>query len=188
MSNTSAQLSLMQRVARGDESAMRETVDTYGGLIWSLARRFTSTNAEAEDAVQDIFLDLWRRAERYDPSIGAEVTFVSVLARRRLIDAWRKSSRQVKPAELTEASAAPARPAGAPALDDEAAIAARCLDELPEQQQLVLRLSIGSGWTHDMIARQTGIPLGTVKTHIRRGLAEIREQVMGLASHREVKS
>jgi RNA polymerase sigma-70 factor (ECF subfamily) len=75
--------SLLQRVASGDMAAMQSCMDTYGGLMWSLARRFCPTATEAEDAVQEAFISVWENAQRYDPSKGAEVTFVAMIARRR---------------------------------------------------------------------------------------------------------
>ena len=76
----------LQRVADGDGDAIKICIDAYGSIVWSLARRMTTNNEEAEDAVQEIFIDLWKSAERFDPQQGSEVTFVAMIARRRLID------------------------------------------------------------------------------------------------------
>ena len=69
--------SLLERVAAGDEGAMASCVDRYANLIWSLARRFTSGGTEAEDAVQEIFIELWSSAARYDSSKASETTFIA---------------------------------------------------------------------------------------------------------------
>ena len=71
---------------------MQACMDRFGGLVWSLARRVTRSTAEADDAVQEIFVDLWRSASRFDPSIANETTFVAMIARRRLIDRGRRRS------------------------------------------------------------------------------------------------
>lgn len=156
--------------------AVRECLDRYGGLVWSLARRFLQDSAEAEDAVQEIFVDIWVNASRFDSARGSEKTFVTVLARRRLIDRRRRSQRQPDwqqlPDTLADASENSTRRTE---LHDEAALAAQALSELRTEQKQVLELAIYHGLTHERIARVTNMPLGTVKTHIRRGLLRVRE-------------
>src|SRR5215813_10857739 len=95
-----SELALLARVAGGDPGAVRDCLARYGGLVWSIARRFEG--GDAEDAVQEIFLDLWRSAARFDPQIASEPAFVAMIARRRLID--RRRTRQRRP--ITEAIAA----------------------------------------------------------------------------------
>ena len=82
-------------VAGGDAGAVRECLDAYGGLVWSLARRLSPGEAEAEDAVQEIFIELWSKAGRYDEGRASETTFVAMIARRRLIDRWRQRGRRL---------------------------------------------------------------------------------------------
>jgi RNA polymerase sigma-70 factor (ECF subfamily) len=167
---------LLQRIAAGDQAAVRDCLDRYGGLVWALARRFLGDSAEAEDAVQEVFVELWRGAGRFDPAQSAEATFVTMIARRRLIDRHRRGRRRPGPEPLTLDP--PARqPDAADRLEvqDEAGRAARALDQLRDDQRRVLRLAIYHGMSHDEIARATGLPLGTVKTHARRGLLRVRE-------------
>ena len=83
--------SLLNRVAAGEMAAMQECINQYGGLVWSLARRFSASAADAEDAVQEVFITLWKYASRFDESKGSETTFVSMIARRRLIDRLRRT-------------------------------------------------------------------------------------------------
>ena len=78
--------SVFERIARGDESALKECMDRYGGLVWSLARKWSETAADAEDASQEIFLELWKCADRFDRTAGTEPAFVTTIARRRLIE------------------------------------------------------------------------------------------------------
>ncbi len=84
--------SVLQRIAAGDSTAVRECIDRFGALVWSLARRLSRTAADAEDATQEIFLDIWRSAARFDASQGSEKVFVAMIARRRLIDRLRKTT------------------------------------------------------------------------------------------------
>lgn len=172
------ELSVLERIAAGEADAAKELLDRYGGLVWSLARRLSYTEAEAEDAAQEIFVDLWRSAPRFDPSVAGEATFIAMIARRRLIDRQRKRSREpgrsdVDMGVMGDERETPDRAA----VNEEAAIAQRAIEELPEDQRRVLRMSVIRGLSHEKIARATGLPLGTVKTHIRRGLIRVREEI-----------
>ncbi|MEZ6243011.1 MAG: sigma-70 family RNA polymerase sigma factor [Phycisphaerales bacterium] len=168
-------------MASGDANAVRECADQYGGLVWSLARRWSPTRADAEDAVQDVFVSVWRNAGRFDPTISQETTFIAMIARRRLIDRMRKAGRRPDEVALDEGSAqaradgrAGGSGVGAAEMGEDAARAEAAMRELSEEQQRVLRLSIVHGVSHEKIAASTGLPLGTVKTHIRRGLIKLR--------------
>ncbi|MFO0875026.1 MAG: sigma-70 family RNA polymerase sigma factor [Phycisphaerales bacterium] len=168
--------SVLLRVASGDASAVSECMDRFGGLVWSLARRYCNNVVEAEDAVQEIFIDIWKSAARFDESIASETVFVATIARRRLIDRFRKKSRRPESAIVSDIVEAPTTDADAPTeISEDARIASEALAELRPEQQRVLRLSIFHGASHEQIARSTGLPLGTVKTHARRGLIRIRE-------------
>ena len=170
--------STLRRIAEGDRAAVRECISRHGGLVWSLARRASPDPGEAEDAVQEIFLSLWTHAARFDPSVASETTFVAMIARRTLIDRRRKQARRPSPGPLPVDLSGEAMPP----LDrlehlDEANRAARALDALGDDQRRVLTLSIYQGLTYDQVARATGLPLGTVKTHARRGLINLRREL-----------
>jgi RNA polymerase sigma-70 factor (ECF subfamily) len=184
--------SVLHRVARGEPGAVDACIDRFGGLVWSLARKLCPDRAEAEDVVQEIFISVWKSADRYDASMGSEATFIATIARRRLIDRARKKKRSLGAAALDE-SFAVAESSGSAArgpgpIGDDAARAERALRQLSEDQQRVLRMSIMHGLSHEQIARATDMPLGTVKTHIRRGLIRVRkvleEQGVSAASGR----
>lgn len=166
--------SLLQRVAQGDNDAVRACISTYSGLVWSLARKFCSTNAEAEDVVQDIFISIWKSADRFDPTIASEPTFIAMIARRRLIDHTRRKGRKPAETDINEQASAPSPPSR-PELSDEANWAFQAFSTLNPEQQRVLRMAVFHGLSHEKIAESTDLPLGTVKTHIRRGLIKIRE-------------
>lgn len=169
---------LLPSIAAGDQRAVQEFIGRYGGLVWSLARRLSWNDSEAEDAVQEIFVDIWKSASRFDPGVASEVTFVAMIARRRLIDRRRRQTRQPDIGTINESMpAATERPESSAEVGEEAGIAMEALAQLSPEQQRVLRLSIFHGLSHDRIARATGLPLGTVKTHARRGLIRIREML-----------
>ena len=166
---------LLPRIAGGDRSAIRDCIARYGGLVWSLARR--AAQNDAEDAVQEIFVDLWKSAARFDPDLGNEVTFVATVARRRLIDRRRQRQRRPETESFGDAGEATAVSSSgvAPEMGAEAALAARALDQLRPEQRQVLILTACHGLSHEEVATSTGMPLGTVKAHARRGLIRVRE-------------
>lgn len=169
--------SMLLAVARGDSRAVRDCMDRYSGLVWSIARRMSPNETDAEDAVQEIFIDLWKSAHRFDPEKSAEKTFVVMIARRRLIDRLRRFKRLPEMDSIDHENAPDIGVNAHERMerDAEAQIAVDALEKLrPEQRQLV-ELSVLKGIPHAEIAATTGIPLGTVKSHIRRGLIALRE-------------
>lgn len=163
-------------VARGDREAVGRCIELYAPLIWTMARRMSMSAADAEDAVQEIFLDLWRYAKRFDPNVGSEKVFVSVLARRRLIDRARHMQRRLAVERPLEAGHfGHASHASAAEQDVEIAEARRILEQLPLPHQEAISLSLVEGLSHGEIATRLGWPLGTVKTVIRRGILRLKE-------------
>ncbi|MEZ5565900.1 MAG: sigma-70 family RNA polymerase sigma factor [Gammaproteobacteria bacterium] len=175
-----SQQSILQRIANGDAAAVQQCIDAYGNLIWSLARRFLRNSADAEDVVQEIFIDLWNSAGRFDATLASETTFVSTIARRRLIDRLRKNTRTPGMDSLDdEESGALDQPFVDPPMEQEAdaAVVERILTDMEPEHRQILSLSLYEGYSHREIAEQMNLPLGTVKTRIRRGLISIRDQL-----------
>ena len=167
---------ILKRIADGDQDAVQDCLKAYGGLVWSLARRMLRNTDEAEDAVQEIFVDLWKNAARFDPALASETTFVAMIARRRLIDKIRFSQRRISAYSLEDILS---EPVGSGDKEMQTLVegreAMKALDELRPEQRQVLHLSIVNGLSHQEISDATGMPLGTVKTHARRGLLQVRE-------------
>lgn len=170
--------SLIERIAGGDREAVTLCIDRYSGLVWSLARRFIANRADAEEAVQEVFLELWSNAKRFDPGKSCEATWISLIARRRLIDRARRERR----APDSEPLAAVEHLLSG---DGHAVIEAsaeservmKVIDSMAPEQRQVIRMSTWLGMTHRAIADQLDLPLGTVKSHLRRGLGRIRAQL-----------
>ena len=166
---------LLQQVAQGAERAMEHCVTKYGGLVWSIAQRYAKDRSSAEDIVQETFTDLWKSAGRYDPSVATESTFIGMLARRRAIDFARKESRQPVLEPLPDAESLPhVSPEPSAALRCESEDVRDALKQLPEETQQIFFLHFDEGMTHPEIVEKTGLPLGTVKTRLRRGLIDVR--------------
>jgi RNA polymerase sigma-70 factor, ECF subfamily len=178
---------ILQRIALGDRTAVQDCMNAYGGLVWSLARRILKNSEDAEDAVQEIFVDIWKNADKFDPMKASETTFVAMIARRRLIDRVRYSNRRVSTDSLEDVLTEPTDDSqGKMQLSMEAEEAAQALNALRPEQRQVLQLSIVQGLSHQEISDATGMPLGTVKTHARRGLLQARE-ILGLSGSEKKK-
>ncbi len=170
----------LSRVAAGDRVAMRECIERYSRLVWSLAVRLTPSRADAEDAVQDIFVSVWQNASRFDSSRASEATFITVIARRRLIDRMRRAGKAVGAGAVDfDADAMPAAEAPTLELTEEAKAARIAMGQLPPERRRVVAMSVVEGLTQEEIAAQTKMPLGTVKSHLRRGLLAVREALVG---------
>lgn len=173
-STTQHQGPILPRVARGEPEAMEQCISSYGGLVWSIARKYSRTHSDAEDLVQEIFTALWKSASRFDEATASETTFIGMLARRRSIDWLRKQGRRpdFEPLSPNEFEMSTSSPQAAAMIDH--GIVMSALERLPEETQQLFRFHFESGLSHSEIADQTGIPLGTVKTRLRTGLLELR--------------
>ena len=168
--------SILFSLAKEEVGAFEKLVDQYGNLIWSIARRYLSNQTEAEDAVQEVFIAIWKSAGRFDPNKASEITFVSMIARRRLIDHVRKIYRHKKLEPIDDC------------FDDDALqtksildqstdvkIISEAINQFAEEDKELLSLSIYQGYSHTEISKLMNIPLGTVKTKLRRNLIKLRE-------------
>jgi len=173
---------ILNRIAAGEAPAVDECLKKYGGLVWSLARRMLRNSDDAEDAVQEIFLDVWKNAGKFDESQSSETTFIAMIARRRLIDRIRFTSRRITTDGLDDVMVEPMDRADRKMQTTlEANDAVKAMNTLRPEQREVLQLSIVQGMSHQEISDRTGMPLGTVKTHARRGILQARE-FLGLGS------
>ncbi|MEM9696693.1 MAG: sigma-70 family RNA polymerase sigma factor [Myxococcota bacterium] len=162
---------LLERIAAGDQPAVQLCVERYGDLVWSIALRLLRDRNEAEDVVQETFVDLWRSAGRFDPAVASEATFVAMVTRRRVYDRLRRRGRRPDEDGSIELDRFPSRTGAERA---EARLAARALDQLDEKERHIILLSLHEGMSHSEIATRLSLPLGTVKTRARRGLIRLR--------------
>lgn len=170
---------LLHAVARGDEAALARLYDDYRVILFGLLVRILNSREEAEDILQDVFIQVWRRAKDFDENRGKPFTWLVTLTRSRAIDRLR----QLGARQRLAASAAQDQPEEASdALTDtiksgQKEIVQRALAELPEDQKQTLVLAYYEGLTQSEIASKLGAPLGTVKTRMRSGLAKLRTRL-----------
>lgn len=171
---------LADQMARGDKNALARLYDLLARPLYSLALRITSDPSEAQDVVQDVFLQLWNKAADYQPARGSYFSWAATLTRNRALDRIRMRKRR---GEIIQESAADIAPADDRDLDasdalwlrEKAGAVRAALRELPAEQRQAIELAFFGGYTQQQIAEQLGDPLGTVKARIRRGLLRLRE-------------
>lgn len=167
---------LVQRAAGGDRRALAELYELHGGRAYALALRILHAPHDAEEIVQETFLEAWRRAAQYDPGRGAPAAWLCTIARTRALDRLR--SRSVGSRTLDGAAGEP--PPAPPPTPLETAERREtrervnvALGTLPPEQRLALELAYFEGLTQTEIAARTGDPLGTVKTRVRLALEKL---------------
>lgn len=167
------------RIANGDHSALGTLYDLHGRAVYTLALRIVGDPAEAEDVTQDVFLQVWRGAARYDKGRGAVAGWLLMMARSRAIDRIR--ARQARPIGSDSGEIAIARLADGSAGQEAAVISGQAverlkaaLQELPNTMRAAIELAYYEGLTQSAIAERLGEPLGTVKTRMRTALQKLR--------------
>lgn len=172
---------LLQKVAGGDERAFSELYDRFSAPLFGLMRQMLDDAHEAEDVLQDGFINLWDKAVNYDATKGKAFSWAVMIFRNKAIDRLRARGRR---ARLTERAAeepelwtreATQRADDAADDVDRASMVRKAMVALPTEQRKLIELAFLKGLTHHGIAESLGLPLGTVKTSIRRGLLRLRE-------------
>ncbi|HEX8338159.1 MAG TPA: sigma-70 family RNA polymerase sigma factor [Pyrinomonadaceae bacterium] len=174
---------LLRAVAGGDEAAFARVYDRYAPILLGLMLRILRSRPEAEDVLQEVFLQVWQQARSFDPARGRAFTWLATLARSRAIDRLRAvDSRDRAALRSAEDGQQPAAAAAALGWADEEAIRAEraeavraALAELPEEQRQVLVLAYLDGMSQSEIAAAKNQPLGTVKTRTRTGLKKLSD-------------
>ncbi len=178
---------MIARIGRRDQRAFSALYDRLSGPLYSLAVKMLGDPAEAQDALQDVFLQIWSRAETYDSEKSSVFSWAVLLTRSRAIDRLRARDRRLRVvvasdadegrvAEVTDASIVESAADTAEKSDDAARVR-YVLNNLPSEQRQAVDLAFFGHLTHQEIAAQLGQPLGTVKARIRRGLLKLREQL-----------
>ncbi len=168
---------LMAAIANGDQSALEQLYERFSPMVYALCRRVLRDPNVADELLADIFMEVWRKSERFDASRGSVVTYLATLTRSRAIDRLRSQRRTAAAplSEIAEPEASPSDPASALGDAEQRARVASALALLSPDQRAAIDLAYFSGLTQSQIAQRLNKPLGTVKTHIRQGLIQLRD-------------
>lgn len=167
-------------VATGDEDriAFRRVYQLTSSKLFGICLRICGNRQAAEDVLQEVYLTIWRRAGGYDPGRSSPITWLATIARNRAID-WRRSHDLPPPgggvAEAAAVVDTSPRPGELMALDEVDQLLHRCLDGLEGDQRGAIRTAFFEGLTYAELATRQGVPLGTMKSRVRRGLAKLKE-------------
>ena len=168
-------VSLMQLVQGGDDAAFAALYDELAGVVFGTVKRVLRDPAMSEEVTQEVFVELWRTAARFDPDRASVSTWAVTLARRRAVDRVRREQSQRDRIERS----GNLRPDEVDAPDDavvasiEAERVGRALADLPEEQRIVIEMAFIRGDSHGDIAERLDLPLGTVKGRVRLGLKKL---------------
>lgn len=175
---------LAERLRLGDEQALRTAYDRYGAAVLHLAHRLLHNRADAEDVTQLTFVAAWTGRAGFDPARGTMLGWLLGIARRKAVDRIRSVVRDGRTTATVRARPAPPETQETPERIVDRLVIADELRHLPADQRRTLELAFFDDLTHPQIAAVTGLPLGTVKSHIRRGMVSLRRrwEVDGAAS------
>lgn len=175
----SSQAELLRRINARDKAALTDLYDQTSAAIYSMALRTLGNTHDAEEMVQETFVQIWERAGSFDPTRGSVLSWALVITRNRCVD-WirthRRRARMIEDAgEEVKAAAAEDKDATAGLNAEELGNVRSAVRELPADQRQAIELAFFGGLTHHEIAEQLNEPLGTVKARIRRGMLKLRD-------------
>ncbi|MDX5330491.1 MAG: sigma-70 family RNA polymerase sigma factor [Caulobacteraceae bacterium] len=167
---------MMSRIADGDRDALRQLYQATSSKLFGVCLRILSDKDESEDVLQEVYVTIWRRADRFDRSRASVMTWLSTIARNRAIDRLRARGPLAHAEQVEELEIADPAPAATALLESAEAAGAlqRCLAELDDRTEHAIRTAFFEGVTYEALARRLDAPLGTVKSWIRRGLMKLK--------------
>lgn len=176
-----SQVELLRRIARRDHQALAELYDQLAGVLFSTAVHILGDRREAEDVVQDVFVQIWTKAATFDAVIGSPFHWTLGITRNRCIDSLRTRQRRSRLLDEAIADAgldpAPLAAAANALSPDELAAVRSCVAGLPPDQEQAIAMAFFGGMTHQEIATTLNEPLGTIKARIRRGMLRLRDSL-----------
>jgi RNA polymerase sigma-70 factor (ECF subfamily) len=170
---------MLDRVIARDPNALGELYDTHSRLLFGLILRILKNRDEAEDVLQEVFVQAWTRATTYQPAFGSPTGWLVSIARNRAIDRLRANAVRGRASESTSMSPTGETPESQASLGEQQLDIKRALDALPPEQRDLIEQAYFLGFTHSELAARCSLPLGTVKTRIRSGMQALRGHLEG---------
>lgn len=167
----------LERVAQGDRAALRAVYDLTSAKLLGICMHFLSDRALAEDVLQEVYLNVWQGAAAFDPQRASPITWLCMIARNRAID-WRRASGRYEAAVRAAADDMPVETTtgdGGSAAEERHQLLHRCLATLEAAPRASIRSAFLEGFTYAELATRASVPLGTMKSWVRRGLAQLRK-------------
>jgi RNA polymerase sigma-70 factor (ECF subfamily) len=181
--DVAADIALLNRVVARDANALAELYDKYGRLLFGLILRILKRRDEAEDVLQEVFVQAWTRAGTYHSALGSPAGWLVGVARNRAIDRLRANAVRLRTVDTAPVDSPGEDPETDAVLSEQQLDVQRALDALPPEQQTLIRDAYYLGFTHSELANRFNLPLGTVKTRIRSGMQALR----GRLEHRLIE-
>ena len=167
---------ILDLIAKNHPGSFEMLIEKYGNLVWSIGKKFLGNQSDLEDAVQEVMIAIWKSADKFDANKASEITFVSMIARRRFIDYLRKITKH-KSEDSMDDDNNNIHLYKESILNEETdlALVKSAIEDLDTDDQELLNLSVYQGYSHSEISEILDIPLGTVKTRIRRNLMKLKD-------------
>lgn len=167
---------LMPRIASGDRAALRQLYQATSSKLFGVCLRILSDRDESEDVLQEVYLTIWRRADRFEAGRASVMTWISTIARNRAIDRLRARGPLAYAEPVEELEIDDGRPDAESLLSasQDGQALSRCLSELDDRTEKVIRTAFFEGVTYEALSQRLDTPLGTVKSWIRRGLLKLK--------------
>jgi len=179
-----ADIALLSRVIARDSSAIGELYDRHNRLLFGLILRILRDRSEAEEVLQEVFVQVWTRADTYNAELGVPAAWMVRVARNRAIDRLRANTVRARTAEATPLPPPVESPETRAALSEQQRAIARALDALPPEQRQLIECAYFQGLTQSELAERFSLPLGTVKTRVRTGLMTLKRELQQVMANR----
>jgi len=166
---------ILEAVALGDREAFAQLYARTSAKLYGICLRLLANEAEAEDVLQDVYVTVWQKAERFDRGRASPITWLAVLARNKAIDRLRRRSTKAEPIEAAaDVEDDSPLPFELVQQKQDAGRLSDCLDQLDERPRAMIRAAFLDGATYPELAEREGVPLGTMKSWIRRAMQRLR--------------
>jgi RNA polymerase sigma-70 factor (ECF subfamily) len=170
-------ISLIERIVARDERAVADLYDRHNRLLFGLILRILRDRSEAEEVLQEVFVQIWNKAETYNVALGSPAAWLVRVARNRAIDRLRANTVRLRAVESAPEPAAVESPETKAAATEQQRAIGRALETLPSEQRVLIEQAYFLGLTQSELAERFKLPLGTVKTRIRTGMMALRQQL-----------